>query len=103
MENRSERPPLPEPEAGGRDLNEIAEDWGCSVEEACDRKADRVGCNQAPALQGVGQMPTDLGQHREVRGIRMGVVEVGQSGYQVSAQGADQVLGQVARQILQSR
>ena len=28
---------VPEPEAGGRDLNEIAEDWGCSVEEACDR------------------------------------------------------------------
>ena len=28
---------VPEPEAGGRDLNEIAEDWGCSVEDACDR------------------------------------------------------------------
>ncbi len=28
---------VPEPEAGGRDLNEIAEDWGCSVDEACDR------------------------------------------------------------------
>ena len=28
---------VPKPEAGGRDLNEIAEDWGCSVEEACDR------------------------------------------------------------------
>ena len=26
-----------EPEAGGRDLNEIAEDWGCSIEDACDR------------------------------------------------------------------
>ena len=73
------------------------------VEEACDRKADRVGCNQAPALQGVGQMPTDLGQHREAIGIRMAIVEVGQSGYQVSAQGADRVLRQVASQILQSR
>ena len=48
-------------------------------------------------------MPTDLGQHREALGIRMAVVEVGQSGYQVSAQGADRVLRQVASQILQSR
>ena len=28
---------VPEPDAGGRDLNEVAEDWGCSIEDACDR------------------------------------------------------------------
>ena len=28
---------VPEPSAGGRDLSDIAEDWGCSEEEACDR------------------------------------------------------------------
>ena len=28
---------LPEPNAGGRDLSEIAEDWNCSQEEACER------------------------------------------------------------------
>ena len=28
---------VPEPDAGGRDLSEIAEDWGCSVADACDR------------------------------------------------------------------
>lgn len=28
---------VPEPSAGGRDLSEIAEEWGCSIEEACDR------------------------------------------------------------------
>ena len=28
---------VPEPEAGGHDLSDIAEEWGCSVEDACDR------------------------------------------------------------------
>jgi N-acyl-D-amino-acid deacylase len=28
---------VPEPEAGGRDLSDIAEEWGCSIEDACDR------------------------------------------------------------------
>ena len=28
---------VPEPDAGGRDLSEIAEDWGCSIADACDR------------------------------------------------------------------
>ncbi|MBO88334.1 MAG: D-aminoacylase [Rickettsiales bacterium] len=28
---------VPEPEVGGRDLSDIAEEWGCTQEEACDR------------------------------------------------------------------
>ncbi len=29
--------PVPEPSFGGRELSDIAEEWGCSEEQACDR------------------------------------------------------------------
>ena len=38
-------------------------------------KPDRVGTSQAFALQGIGEVPAYLGQHRKALGIRMAVVE----------------------------